>query len=460
MSEEAKNLKENNPERLPFFKFLAWKCPDIGMAASFIVLGYLTIYCTDTLHMPAALVGALLLGSKVVDGITDLFAGFIVDRTKTRFGKGRPYEFCILGVWVSVVLMFSCPDLGLVGQSIWVFFTYTLVQSIFATLKTAAAIPYTVRAWPNRRVIVKLNSFGGIVTMLGSMIVSISFPMVMRAVATSAAGWTRLILIFAIPLCVISMLRFIFVKEIFEVDVPSASGEKIKMKDVFAVFKSNHYIWIVAGVMFLAQMYAGMNSAIYYFTWIVGDIRKYGAIQGLSIIMLVFLLLFPRMMKKFSIPNLITMGAAAGIVGCLLNFFAGSNMTMLGAALLFMGFASLPTSYLLTIMIIDCASYNEWKGKPRMDGTMATINNFGGKVGNGIGTAFLGILLGAAGYDGALSSQSESAILMIRSLYSIIPALIFVVMIVLAQLFTLPKLLPQIEKENAERRAAFQAQKA
>jgi Na+/melibiose symporter-like transporter len=407
--------------------------------------------------MPVALVGALLLGSKVFDGVTDLLAGYIVDNTKTRFGKGRPYEFCIIGVWVSAILMFSCPDIGLVGQSVWIFFTYTLVQSVFATLKTAAGMPYTVRAWPNRRVMVKVFSYGGIVTMLGAMTVSVSFPMVMRSIATSPAGWTRLLLIYAIPLVAIGMLRFIFVKEIYNVDAPGASTEKIKLKDILNVLKSNHYIWIEAGVMFLAQVYAGMNVGVYYFTWIVGDIGKYGAIQGLTVIMLVFLVLFPKMMKKFSVPNLITMGAVSGIIGCLLNFFAGSNMAMLGAALLFIGFASLPTSYLLNIMIVDCASYNEWKGLPRLDGTMSTINHFGSKVGNGIGTALLGFLLGAAGYDGVLSVQSESAMIMIRNLYSTIPAVIFVVMIILVRFFTLPKLMPQIDKENAERRAAAAA---
>jgi Na+/melibiose symporter-like transporter len=130
-------------------------------------------------------------------------------------------------------------------------------------------------------------------------------------------------------------------------------------------------------------------------------------------------------------------------------------MTMLGAALLFIGFASLPTSYLGNIMLVDCASYNEWKGLPRLEGTTATVNNFGSKVGNGVGTAILGLLLGASGYNGALSEQSGSALFMIRSLYSIIPAAIFFLMIIIAQFFSpLSKLIPRIEKENAERRAA------
>lgn len=451
---ETKGKKAKNPDRLPFFKFLAWKTSDIATSANFIVLGYLTIYCTDTLKMPAALVGTLLMASKIFDGVTDLFAGYIVDNTKTRFGKGRPYEFCILGIWGATILMYACPDIGMVGKSIWIFFTYTLVQSIFATLKVAAGMPYSIRAWPNKRVLVKSFSYGGIVTMIGAMTVSVSFPMAMRAIATSASGWTRLVLIYAIPIAVIGMLRFIFVKEIYNLDAPGSSREKVKLKDIFTVLKSNHFIWIEAGVMLLAQVYAGMHMGAYYFTWIVGDIGKYGALQGITIIMLVFLILFPRMMKKFSVPDLITMGAVSGIIGCLLNFFAGSNMIMLGVALLFIGFAALPTSYLLSIMIYDCSVYNEWKRLPRLEATMSSINNFGSKVGNGIGTALVGFLLGAAGYSGSLSEQPGSALFMIRNLYSTIPAVIFVVMIILVRFFTLPKMLPQIEKENAERRAA------
>jgi Na+/melibiose symporter-like transporter len=344
-----------------------------------------------------------VIDARETDGVTDLFAGYIVDNTKTRFGKGRPYEFCILGIWVSTILMFACPDLGLVGKSIWIFFTYTLVQSVFATLRTPGGMAYAIRAWPNKRVLIKQYSYGGIVTTLGAITVSISFPMAMRAIATSVSGWTRLVLIYAIPLAAFGMLRFIFVKELYNLDAPGSSTEKVKPKEIFAVLKSNHYIWVEAGVILLAQIYAGMNVGAYYFTWIVGNIGKYGAIQGITVIMLVFLFIFPKMMKKFSVPDLITMGAVSGIIGCLLNFFAGSNMVMLGVALLFIGFASLPTSYLLGIMVYDCSVYNEWKGLPRLEAAMSSINNFGSKIGNGIGTAFLGLLLGAAGYNGALS---------------------------------------------------------
>lgn len=81
------------------------------------------------------LVGTLLLFSKIFDGVTDLFAGYIVDNTRTRFGKGRPYELSILGVWLMTIIMFFCPpSMSTAVKAVWVFITYTFINSIFTTL--------------------------------------------------------------------------------------------------------------------------------------------------------------------------------------------------------------------------------------------------------------------------------------------------------------------------------------
>ena len=208
----AKTKKAPNPDRLPVGKFVAWRMRDWSLAANFIVMSYLTIYCTDTLKMPAALVGTLLLASKILDGVGEMFAGYIVDNTRTKFGKGRPYELCILGLWICTYFLFSTPDMGMVGKSIWVVIFYALVQSVFQTMLAAAQTPYMKRAWANKRVLVKLQSYGGILGTLLSAIVSISFPILMRSMATSHAGWSKLVMIYAIPLGLIGLLRFCICK--------------------------------------------------------------------------------------------------------------------------------------------------------------------------------------------------------------------------------------------------------
>ncbi|MDR2786145.1 MAG: MFS transporter, partial [Treponema sp.] len=93
--------KKVNPDHLSVGKFFAWKTRDVASAGVIVVMGFLTMFCTDYLGMPAAYVGTLLLAGRVFDGITDLFAGFLVDNTNTRWGKARPYEWCIIGSWLA-----------------------------------------------------------------------------------------------------------------------------------------------------------------------------------------------------------------------------------------------------------------------------------------------------------------------------------------------------------------------
>lgn len=85
--------KMKNPDnKLGFGKLLLWQTSSVSVALSALVLGFVTIYCTDTLGLAPALVGTLFMVSKFVDGVTDVVAGFIIDRTQTRWGKGGPMK--------------------------------------------------------------------------------------------------------------------------------------------------------------------------------------------------------------------------------------------------------------------------------------------------------------------------------------------------------------------------------
>ena len=93
--------KKNDPNHLGFGRLMAWKSSDIAMAGlNVIVLGYLSIYCSDTLGIAPAVVGTVLMVSKIIDAFTDIFAGWLVDNTHTKLGKGRPL---LLGRHLGVV---------------------------------------------------------------------------------------------------------------------------------------------------------------------------------------------------------------------------------------------------------------------------------------------------------------------------------------------------------------------
>lgn len=95
------NKQERKVGKVGFSKLILWNSSSCSVALSTLVLDYATFYCTDGLQLSPALVGTLFMVSKMFDSVTDVLAGFIVDRTQTRWGKGRPYEIFMLFLWFS-----------------------------------------------------------------------------------------------------------------------------------------------------------------------------------------------------------------------------------------------------------------------------------------------------------------------------------------------------------------------
>lgn len=443
-----KKVKENNPDRVGFGKLLAWNTRPISLGAVTIIIGYLSLYCTDTLGMSAALVGTILMASKIFDGVTDIIAGWIVDNTNTRFGKGRPYEFSIIGVWICMYLLFATSEnWSMAVKSVWIFIMYTLIFSVFSTLLSAAETPYIIRAFKTPVAITKVSAYGGIIISIGCMIISISFPIFVGTMGTSTAGWKKLMLMYAIPLVLLGILRFIFVKE--DKIETSEKAEKVTLKDIFTVMKSNKYVWLFGIASLCPQLVRGMSAASYYFTWIVGDIKVYSMIQAAGMVTMVVMFFFPALMKRFSGMQLVGAGALVGIAGYLINFIAGSSIPLLIIGFLLSGIASMPTSYMASPIIMQISDYNESKGQPRMEATMASVVNFLNKIGGAVGSFILGVCLTAGGYDGKLAAQSESAALVIRLLYGLIPIVFMIFMVLTAVAF---RPLDKIQKKTVEQK--------
>ncbi len=435
-------------------KVFAWNMRPIALGAIVIVFGYLSQFCTDYLGIAPATIGLVLMLSKIFDGVTDIFAGFLIDNTNTKLGKARPYELSIIGAWLCTLLLFNAPaEWAYTVKVIWVFVMYSLVWSVFSTLLNAAETPYLIRAFKDKVAMTKALSFGGVIISLGCMVVSISFPILMGRMAVNQNGWGSLMLIYTIPLIVIGLLRFIFVKE--EVKIEGQTQEKISIKDIIKVLKTNKYAWICGGIKAVPPILTGMTVAAYYFTRVVGDISKFGILQMFGMLSLFIMMVFPALMKRMVVSKLISIGCIIGIIGFSINFFAGANMPVLIVAFLMTGFAIMPISYLSGLMIMDVSKYNRYKGMQGMEATIASVANFVGKVGSALGSALMGVLLGIAGYVGTADAQPDSAILMIRILYSFIPATVLFMALILARMFgQLDKQMPEIDKVLAERDAA------
>ena len=436
MSEEVKTTAavDKKDKGVGFGTLMAWSLRPASTGIATMIMGYLTVFAVNTMKMPAALVGTLLLASKLIDGVTDLFAGYIVDNTRTKWGKGRPYEWCVVGMWLTTLLMFCVPAAANnTVKSIWILLMYLFANSIFYTFLNANGTVYMVRAFSNEKQYVSLSTYGGVVPMLLVAVFNIVFPSLMGSLATSQAGWIKLVAIFAVPMTLLGMLRF------------------------FVVKKRNPYIYILSLASLVMNIITNMGVNVFYFTDIVGNVGLMGVLAATQFIILPLMFIFPQILKKISVMKLIRIGVICTIVGFTINFFAGSNLVLLIIGNLLTGGGAVPISMLAALVIIECADYNEYIGIRRLEGTLGAVNGFAKKVGAGLGAGLLGILIGMAGYDGNLAVQPASAITMVRLLYSLIPAGMYIIVYLVCRFYKLDKMMPEIKKTNEANRAAAKA---
>ena len=202
-----KRKRQKNPDRIGVGKFWAWGSREVSETSNVLIQTFFLFYCTETMLLNPAVVGVLLGLSKVVDGITDVIAGYIVDKTKTRFGKGRPYELCIFGTWICTYLMFSCPaEFQLTMKYVWVFSMYILVNALFNTFLNAGENVYMIRAFRTGQ-IVRISSFVGFISSTVGFIINIIMPQLVERYSAVQGGWSRIILYIGVPVTIIGITK-------------------------------------------------------------------------------------------------------------------------------------------------------------------------------------------------------------------------------------------------------------
>lgn len=452
MSEMTQTATPKKKKELTFGKLIAWSLRGGSTGVALMIMGYLSMFAIKVLGIPAVTVGTLMLASKFLDGVTDIFAGYIVDKTNTKIGRGRPYELCVIGLWITTLALFICPaSWGTTLKCVWLFIMYAFSNSVFMTFLNANQTVYMVRAFSDQKDYVALSTYGGLIPMVVVVIFNIIFPVLIGRIATSQAGWITLILIFAVPMVVLGLLRFFVVKETRKID--EKSGEKLSMKDVFTVLKKNPYIYIIALATFTMNLITNMGVNNFYFTDIVGNIGLLGALSAVQMIAIPMMLVIPTILKRTTVVKIIRVGILCTMAGYLINFFAGANFPLLAVAAVLYGGGAVPISMLTGLMIIDCAEYNEYKGLYRLEGSLGAINGFAQKLGAGLGAGLLGILLGLAGYSETAAVQTAGALNMVRLLFSLIPAALYLLVYLAFHLYKLDKRMPEIRKANEEKRA-------
>jgi len=440
MKEQTMNPVKNN-EKLPFGFIPLWASKSISVGMSGLLMMQFTFYATDVVGLDTGLVGALLLLVKLLDAAIGLVVGFLVDKTHTRLGKGRPYELFLIPMWACIVLLFSTPDFGMAGKIIYVFAFYSLGNGVFATLLGGGEVAYLGRAVQSDHQRAKVTSVSGVLVMLICTIGSVILPQLMATWGTQTGGWQKIALAYALPMCVIGMLRFINIKE-KPTRSTSANNQVMRVKEGLSLIFRNKYVFVLAPAALLCNLTQTTSAivATYYFTYIIKDLGLMSYVSMIGLITPLVLLLFPVAIRTIGGMNFVRIGLILGVVGNLLKLIDLTNVPLLVISQLLANTGLSTLTMMQGYFVLQSIDYGERKFGKRVEGLSSAVNGLYAKVGAGLASVMIGGLMSLAGYVNLDSRQPAAALNTIIALYSWIPAVLCVLMLITVHFYDLEKI--------------------
>lgn len=442
---------------LPFIRKIGYGLGDAGSNFCWtFVASFVMIYCTNTLGVSAAVVGTIMMLSKVLDGITDVFMGRIIDMTHSKMGKARFWYFISsFPVAIFTFLLFNVPaSFSKDTKYIYIFIVYTLMGAVFYTMNNIAYSSLTALVTKNPKDRVQMGSYRFIFAIAAVLFMS-SFTMgFVERFGGGQKGWRIVSIIYSILCLLFLLIPVIAVRELPEelLDTETAGQKKEKMsffKGFLFLLKNKYFIMIL--LLYLVQYLAGgitQGLGIYFATYQMGDASLFGAISMAGMLPIVIALPFvPQITAKFGIRNSSLGGHCVGILAGIILIIGGvtSKFSLVLAGLILKAVSTAPMTGGLTALIAEADDYSGLKFGQRLTGTIYSCSSVGVKVGTGIGTAACGFLLEAGGFDGTAVTQTAAAISTINWSYLLANALPAVFMAIIFYFL-------KVEKENKELR--------
>lgn len=449
--------KNNGMKRLSFIRKIGYGVGDAGSNFCWtFVASFIMIYCTNTLGVSAAVIGTIMMLSKILDGITDIFMGRIIDMTHSKMGKARFWLFVSsFPVAIFTFLLFNVPaSFSKDTKYVYIFIVYTLMGAVFYTMNNIAYSTLTALVTKNPKERVQMGSYRFIFAIAAVLFMS-SFTMgFVEHFGGGQKGWRTVSVIYSILCLLLLLIPVIAVKELpeeelLDAETPGKEKEEIGFFKGFLLLKNKYFIMILLLylVLYLSNgITQGMG--IYFATYQMGDAGLFGAISMAGMLPVVIALPFvPQITAKFGIRNSAIGGHLVGILAGIVLIIGGmtGKFSLVLAGLVLKAVGTAPMTGGLTALIAEADDYSGLKFGQRLTGTIYSCSSVGVKVGTGIGTAACGFLLEAGGFDGTAATQTAAAISTINWSYLLASALPAVFMVIIFYFLN-------VEKENKELR--------
>ncbi len=376
------------------------------------VLGtYLNVFYTDVLNLTTLWGGAFLvvfpIVSKIIDAITNIIMGYIIDRTKTRQGKARPWllvsapMLCVTGV-----LLFTVPQASTTVQAIWVMVSYNLFYSFAFTIYNMShnlMVPLSTRDVQHRG---KLSVFNQITTiMMGGILVALVFPaLIMPSIGVDKSRWIFVMSIISILALPLTLLEYFFTKERVTEETADETVEAIPYKQQLHAVFTNRYMLLIFAYFLIYTVGSSIKNLglVYFCNYVLGSYND-GITQMLvSVIggvpMGIGIFAVWPLAKRFGKRNVTLAGFVLYAVGSAICWMSPTNMVIVLVGQFIKNIGGLPCAYVFMALFADTLDDVEWRSGFRCDGLAMSIYNVIAVAMIGICTGIFNGLIAKAGY--------------------------------------------------------------
>jgi len=391
--------------------------------ATGLITGTLMLYLTDYAGLYTGIAGKaaqaaalMLLIGRLWDGINDPILGFVMDRSPRRkWGKFKPFVFG--GTLISSILiiaLFNIPaGLSDLAKLALIYLLYFLFDTVFTLIPINPLIQ--TLAW-DANVRAKLLMAPRIVSLVFSILMSFFIAI---AVAIGPDGVTPniglTVVLFMAPITILSLLGVLLVKE----GTFSADEDKVTVKDAVAMFKVNRPLLISLLVLFFGGFVFNLTqvASMYYIKYAFG-VENFGRMSailgGTTLISIIAATFLSKLLLRWLTPG-VTIMLAYGtaslvlIILWLINLGGPISSLAIFIPLLVLFYLSNSTAFIPNQVInMECMDYNRYKLGKSMQGMAGALAAFIGKLQAALGSASVGLILGAVGYDAVLYENATN----------------------------------------------------
>lgn len=398
-------------------KWLGYLLGPCGALLLNAILGtYLNIYYTDVLKLKGIWGGLFLalfpIISKIIDSITNVLMGMIIDRTKNKQGKARPWLFIsaplltITGILLFVVPTFSDPKTNEIVQVIWVMLSYNLFYSFAYTIYNMShglMVPLSTRNSMQRGSLSVFNQVASI--MMAGILVALVFPMcVMPAIGVDKQLWIIIMSAFSILALPCVLLEYYFTKERITEEKIGTEEKKIPFRLQLKAICTDKYVVILLVYFLISTIGSVMKNTglVYYCNYVLGTYND-GITQTLvsvlgGIPMGIGIFLVWPLAKKFGKRNVTMIGFLIMALGSFICYVAPTNLYIVLVGQFIKNVGGLPCAYVFMALFADALDHLEWKTGFRSDGLAMSIYSIITVAMVGICTGVFNLCLSKFGY--------------------------------------------------------------